>query len=654
MIQRQLNRMRQLANHGPGRSQDVTDLLTEDMLQADQQVEPVKKVAHFVGKRVASCMQGPAGSDMEKRLKKLALMNLSSAIAENMKEIDPETSLRKILEMGCCVEGSLAQDLAEFEITVERDVLQPLSKLSEEELPTILKHRKQLQKLITDWNSAKSRLSQAQKNVSGGQGGGSTATPAKLENLKEEEEELRRKLEQSKDDYLCDLYQFNAKEEECEKYFIRLLELQAEYHRKSLSRLTMALGELRDTLKDRGHSPTEQVPAEVYGVPLGTHLARFSCDIAVPISACVKMLLTNGMKEEGLFRLAAGASILRKLKSSLGAGTSDLHGFVSEPHAVAGALKSYLRELPEPLMTSELFDDWMKAASLKEPEQRLEGYRDVCTKLPAENYNNLRYLIKFMAKLAEHQEVNKMSPSNIAIVLGPNLLWAKCEGDPTILDIASASPILVVNVVEGLINCAADLFPGEIDFGVPEMCTSPPTAVRPQSPGMMPQSPGSPTKSQIDPKSEEVVPPPSPSTVDTERNSEVLAIIQEPPPIKTAPPKPPPPVEEAIQTAGQAGGSPMTAAKAKRPAPLRPSVPPPPIQPRVPPSTDITPDHRSPKPIPRRNMGGSLRVPNMAPPHPPQPTRNAITKSDSSDGEPSTKGPPPRPLPRSRIQSSDQ
>ena len=34
-----------------------------------------------------------------------------------------------------------------------------------------------------------------------------------------------------------------------------------------------------------------------------------------------------------------------------------------------------------------------------------------------------RYLMKFLARLAEEQEVNKMTPSNIAIVLGPNLLW---------------------------------------------------------------------------------------------------------------------------------------------------------------------------------------------------------------------------------------
>ena len=39
-----------------------------------------------------------------------------------------------------------------------------------------------------------------------------------------------------------------------------------------------------------------------------------------------------------------------------------------------------------------------------------------------------RYLVKFLAKLAQDSEANKMTPSNIAIVLGPNLLWAKTEG----------------------------------------------------------------------------------------------------------------------------------------------------------------------------------------------------------------------------------
>ncbi|XP_069822570.1 SH3 domain-binding protein 1 [Dendropsophus ebraccatus] len=636
MIQRQLNRMRQqLAPHGPGRSQDVTDLLTEHLLPADQQVDIMKRVAHLVGKRLANCMQGPASSDMDKRLKKLALMSLSLTMADCIKEIESETSLRRTLEMGCCVEGSLAQTLAEYEMNMERDVLQPLNKLSEEELPTILKHRKQLQKLLTDWNSAKTRLLQVQKTMSASPGASSTVAPPKLESLKEEEEELRRRLDQSKDDYLSDLYQFSSKEPEYENYFIRLLELQAEYHKKSLAHLTEALGELRDTLKESGQVPVKPPSADVYGVPLTTHLSRFGCEIAVPISACVKMLLIHGMHEEGLFRLAAGASVLKKLKACLDAGTSDLGEFMSEPHAVAGALKSYLRELPEPLMTSELFNDWMKAASVKDTESRKESYREVLEKLPTENYNNLRYLITFLAKLAEHQEVNKMTPSNIAIVLGPNLLWAHSEGDQSIIDMASASPILVVNVVEGLISCAAEVFPGDVDFGIPEDSVPAPAA---------------PALNEVTPRTEHVPTPSSPPPAIAGSNAEVLSVSPEPS-MKVVPVKALPVLEGGSNTFNQAEFSPTTARKVKRPAPQRPIMPPP-VQPRGSTINDTFDEVQSPRPIPRRNVGGSLRVPNMPPPHPPQLGKGPNMKSEGGDTDPS-KRTAPQPLPRNRIQSTE-
>ncbi|XP_072276341.1 SH3 domain-binding protein 1 isoform X2 [Pyxicephalus adspersus] len=542
--------------------------------------------------------------------------------------------------MGCYAEGSLAQSLAEFEMNLERDVLLPLNKLSEDELPAILKHRKQLQKLLTDWNSAKTRLSQLHKNILASQGGSSAGTPAKLESLKEEEEELHRRVEQSKDDYLSDLYHFGTKENEYKNYFTRLLELQAEYHRKSLAQLTDVLGELRDTIKES--APAQQPPAEVYGVPLATHLERFGCEIAVPISACVRMLLTHGMQEEGLFRLAAGASILKKLKTSLGAGAKDLAEFISEPHAVAGALKSYLRELPEPLMTSELFDDWMKAASIKEPEKRQESYREVCAKLPPENYNNLRYLIKFLAKLAEHQEVNKMTPSNIAIVLGPNLLWARCEGDSYMLDMASASPILVVSVVEGLISCSSEVFPGVIDFGVPEeSVTPPPAASTPHISTTLLKSystdlPTSPT-----------LPPPSTTT---EIDDDSLCDTQEPSSSKATAVKMLPPTDDGNVMGTQGECSPSTVRKVKRPAPLRPNVPPP-IQPRGATTNEPSDELQNPRPIPRRNFGGSVKVPNLPPPHPPAP-KAVNAKPEANDADLSRKT-PPRPLPRNRIQSTD-
>lgn len=425
--------MRQLAQTGSlGRTPETAEFLGEDLQQVEQRLEPAKRAAHNVHKRLQACLQGQSGADMDKRVKKLPLMALSTTMAESFKELDPDSSMGKALEMSCAIQNQLARILAEFEMTLERDVLQPLSRLSEEELPAILKHKKSLQKLVSDWNTLKSRLSQAAKNSGSGQGLGGgpgsyshTTTANKVETLKEEEEELKKKVELCKDEYLADLYHFATKEDTYANYFIHLMEIQADYHRKSLSSLDTALAELKENHSQSDPSPSMTATpfSRVYGVSLGAHLQELGRDIALPIEACVQMLLSEGVKEEGLFRLAAGASVLKRLKQTMASDPRSLQEFCSDPHAVAGALKSYLRELPEPLMTFDLYDDWMRAASLKEPGARLEALQEVCSRLPQENFSNLRYLMKFLARLAEDQEVNKMTPSNIAIVLGPNLLW---------------------------------------------------------------------------------------------------------------------------------------------------------------------------------------------------------------------------------------
>ncbi|NXQ49282.1 3BP1 protein, partial [Catharus fuscescens] len=192
MMKRQFNRMRQQLSHPNAtiRAQEATELLSEDLLQIEQRIEPAKRAAHSVSKRLQACLQGQCGSEMDKRVKKLPLMALSMAMAESFKELDTESSLGKALEMSCCIQSSLAKIMAESEIALEHDVLQPLNKLSEEELPAILKRKKTLQKLISDWNTIKSRLNQAAKSSSNstgaGVGPGASSAANKLEILKEE------------------------------------------------------------------------------------------------------------------------------------------------------------------------------------------------------------------------------------------------------------------------------------------------------------------------------------------------------------------------------------------------------------------------------------------------------------------------------------
>uniref|UniRef100_A0A8D3CRR7 Rho GTPase-activating protein 17 n=1 Tax=Scophthalmus maximus TaxID=52904 RepID=A0A8D3CRR7_SCOMX len=429
-MKKQFNRMKQLANQTVGR-QVATHCVIE------RRMELVRVVSHNTHKRMVPCLQGHIGADAEKRHKKLPLTSLSQAMVEGGNQLGEESLIGKMMEVCGEAENRLASELMQHELQIEKDVLDPLSQLAEVDIPNILKQRKQLAKLVLDYDSARARWLQATKSIISGTN--TQALTAKADLLKEEMDEAMNKVELCKDQLAADMYSFFSKEGDYARYFVTLLEAQADYHRKSLTLLESVL----PTIQAQQDSWTEK-PA--FGTGLDEHLKRSGREIALPLEACVMMLLETGMKEEGLFRIAAGASKLKKLKAALDCSTSQLEEFYSDPHAVAGALKSYLRELPEPLMTHQLYDEWNQA-SRQDPDKN------------------------FLAKLALDSEVNKMNPSNIAIVLGPNLLWAKTEG--SLAEMAAATSVHVVAIIEPIIQHADWFFPEDVDFNVSGMFAMP-------------------------------------------------------------------------------------------------------------------------------------------------------------------------------------
>ncbi len=65
------------------------------------------------------------------------------------------------------------------------------------------------------------------------------------------------------------------------------------------------------------------------------------------------------METEGLFRRSASVSLVRDVQSRINLGESiDFQrDFPGDYHLAAVTLKTFLRELKEPLMTFDLFDD---------------------------------------------------------------------------------------------------------------------------------------------------------------------------------------------------------------------------------------------------------------------------------------------------------
>uniref|UniRef100_A0A3B4U0P0 Rho GTPase-activating protein 17 n=1 Tax=Seriola dumerili TaxID=41447 RepID=A0A3B4U0P0_SERDU len=474
-MKKQFNRMRQLANQTVGRA-EKTEVLSDDLLQIERRMELVRLVSHNTHKRLVSCLQSQLGTDTEKRHKKLPLTTLSQAMQEGGGQLGDESLIGKMMDVCGEAESRLATELMQHEMMIERDILDPLNQLAEVEIPNILKQRKQLAKLVLDYDSARTRYYQAAKS-------NNQAMAAKADSLKDEMDEALNKVEICKDQLSADMYNFASKEGEYARYYVMLLEAQADYHRRSLAALEAAI----PTIQMQQDSWMEK-PA--FGTALEEHLKRSNREIALPIEACVMMLLETGMKEEGLFRIAAGASKLKKLKAALDCSTSQLEEFYSDPHAVAGALKSYLRELPEPLMTFGMYDEWLQASNVSDPDKRLQALWVTCDCLPKTHKANLRYLVKFLAKLAQDSEVNKMTPSNIAIVLGPNLLWAKTEG--TLAEMAAATSVHVVAIIEPIIQHADWFFPEDVDFNVSGMFAMPSHPATPDpEPGLDRKRPGS-------------------------------------------------------------------------------------------------------------------------------------------------------------------
>ncbi|XP_077939818.1 rho GTPase-activating protein 44 isoform X6 [Gasterosteus aculeatus] len=451
-MKKQFNRMRQLANQTVGRA-EKTEVLSEDLLQVEKRLDLVKQVTHGTHKKLTACLQGQQGADIEKRSvkspsKKLPLTILAQCMVEGAAVLGDDSLLGKMLKLCGETEEKLAEELIQFEFQIERDVVEPLYVLAEVDIPNIQKQRKHLAKLVLDMDSSRTRFHQSSKSS----GHPSTLQPgAKSESLREEMEEAANRMEICRDQLSADMYSFVAKEIDYANYFQTLIETQAEYHRKSLEILQSILPQIKAHQEAWVEKPS-------FGKSLEEHLNISGREIAFPVEACVTMLLECGMQEEGLFRVAPSASKLKKLKASLDCGVMDVQEYSSDPHAIAGALKSYLRELPEPLMTTELYDEWIQASNVQDMDKRLQALMAVCDKLPTDNLNNFRYLVKFLSKLSDYQDANKMTPGNMAIVLGPNLLWTHTE--PNMTEMMTTLSLQIVGIIEPIIQHADWFFPG--------------------------------------------------------------------------------------------------------------------------------------------------------------------------------------------------
>uniref|UniRef100_A0A8C1IR80 Rho-GAP domain-containing protein n=1 Tax=Cyprinus carpio TaxID=7962 RepID=A0A8C1IR80_CYPCA len=161
-----------------------------------------------------------------------------------------------------------------------------------------------------------------------------------------------------------------------------------------------------------------------YNVILLRHRTADSEGIPPVMRDTIGFLQENGLKTEGIFRRSANVSLVKEIKQKYNSGEEVSFYQLDDVHLAAVILKMFLRELPEPLLTYQLYNDIVNFHNV-DTESRAERIRNMLMSLPEENYASLYFLIQFLAQVSAESEVNKMTNANLAVVFGPNLLWGQ-------------------------------------------------------------------------------------------------------------------------------------------------------------------------------------------------------------------------------------
>ncbi|XP_018083207.1 rho GTPase-activating protein 32-like isoform X3 [Xenopus laevis] len=162
----------------------------------------------------------------------------------------------------------------------------------------------------------------------------------------------------------------------------------------------------------------------VFGCDLGEHLLNSGQDVPQVLRSCTEFIEKHGVVD-GIYRLSGIASNIQKLRHEFDSEqipdlTKDV--YIQDIHCVGSLCKLYFRELPNPLLTYQLYEKFSDAVSAATDEERLVKIHDVIQQLPPPHYRTLEFLMRHLSRLATYCTITNMHTKNLAIVWAPNLL----------------------------------------------------------------------------------------------------------------------------------------------------------------------------------------------------------------------------------------
>ncbi|XP_020509904.2 rho GTPase-activating protein 32 [Labrus bergylta] len=221
----------------------------------------------------------------------------------------------------------------------------------------------------------------------------------------------------------------------------------------------------------------------VFGCDLGEHLHNSGHEVPQVVKSCADFIEKHGVVD-GIYRLSGISSNIQKLRHEFDSEqipdlTRDVYR--QDIHSVGSLCKLYFRELPNPLLTYQLYDRFSDAVSAATDEERLVKIHNVIQQLPPPHYRTLEYLMRHLSHLATFSSITNMHTKNLAIVWAPNLLRSRQIESACFSGTAAFMEVRIQSVVvEFILNNTEALFSPKLNAIIRES-TGNNTLSRPKS-----------------------------------------------------------------------------------------------------------------------------------------------------------------------------
>uniref|UniRef100_A0A8C3E5A0 Myosin IXA n=1 Tax=Corvus moneduloides TaxID=1196302 RepID=A0A8C3E5A0_CORMO len=185
----------------------------------------------------------------------------------------------------------------------------------------------------------------------------------------------------------------------------------------------------------------------------GVELSRLTSEErAVPllVEKLINYIEMHGLYTEGIYRKSGSTNKIKELRQGLDTDINNVNLDDYNIHVIASVFKQWLRDLPNPLMTFELYEEFLRVMGLQERKETVRGVYSVIDQLSRTHLSTLERLIFHLVRIALQEETNRMSANALAIVFAPCILRCPDTTDPlqSVQDISKTTTCVELIVIE--------------------------------------------------------------------------------------------------------------------------------------------------------------------------------------------------------------